>query len=158
MTVAGPAGGGGGVGTGGTLTGVSEYIKPKKSSFRVVAVEPFESQILSGGTHSPHKIQGIGTGFVPDVLRRDLIDEIVAVSAEDSIKTARRCAKEEGILIGISGGAAIEGALRVAAKPENKGKLIVVVVPDYGERYISTVLFEDYRNEALAAKAVEVGA
>jgi cysteine synthase A len=146
-----------GVGTGGTLTGVSEYIKPKKPGFRVVAVEPVESQILSGGTHSPHKIQGIGTGFVPDVLRRDLIDEIVAVSSDDAIKTARRVAKEEGILIGISGGAAIEAALRVAAKPENKGKQIVVVVPDYGERYISTVLFEDYRNEALAAKAVEVG-
>lgn len=146
-----------GVGTGGTLTGVSEYIKPKKSSFRVVAVEPFESQILSGGTHSPHKIQGIGTGFVPEVLRRELIDEVVAVSADDAIKTARRAAKEEGILIGISGGAAIEAALRVAAKPENKGKQIVVIVPDYGERYISTVLFEDYRNEVLAAKAVEVG-
>jgi cysteine synthase A len=147
-----------GVGTGGTLTGVSEYLKPKKPSVRTVAVEPVESQVLQGGTHSPHKIQGIGTGFIPDILRKDLIDEVVAVSADDSIKTARRVAKEEGILVGISGGAAIEAALRVAAKPENKGKLIVVIVPDYGERYISTVLFEDYRNEALNAKSVEVGA
>jgi cysteine synthase A len=146
-----------GVGTGGTLTGVSEFIKPKKPSFKVVAVEPVESQVLQGGTHSPHKIQGIGTGFIPDVLRRDMIDEVVAVSAEDSIKTARRAAKEEGILIGISGGAAVEAALRVAAKPENKGKQIVTIVPDYGERYISTILFEDYRNEALNAKPVEVG-
>jgi cysteine synthase A len=146
-----------GVGTGGTLTGVSEFIKPKKPSFKVVAVEPVESQVLQGGTHSPHKIQGIGTGFIPDVLRRDLIDEVVAVSADDSIKTARRAAKEEGILIGISGGAAVEAALRVAAKPENKGKQIVTIVPDYGERYISTILFEDYRNEALNAKPVEVG-
>jgi cysteine synthase A len=145
-----------GVGTGGTLTGVSEYIKPKKPGFRVVAVEPFESQILAGGTHTPHKIQGIGTGFVPEILRREFIDEIVAVSAEDSIKTARRTALEEGILIGISGGAAVEAALRIAGKPQNKGKQIVVVVPDYGERYISTLLFEDYRNEALAAKAEEV--
>lgn len=146
-----------GVGTGGTLTGVSEYIKPKKPSFRVVAVEPFESQVLQGGTHTPHKIQGIGTGFIPDVLRREFIDEVVAVSAEEAMRTARRAAKEEGLLIGISGGAAIEAAIRVAKKPENQGKLIVVVVPDYGERYISTLLFEDYRNEALAAKAVEVG-
>jgi cysteine synthase A len=121
-------------------------------------VDILVSGVGTGGTHSPHKIQGIGTGFVPDVLRKELIDEVVAVSADDAIKTARRAAKEEGILVGISGGAAIEAALRVAAKPENKGKLIVVVVPDYGERYISTDLFEDYRNEALAAKAVEVGA
>jgi cysteine synthase A len=147
-----------GVGTGGTLTGVGEYFKPKKPSFRIVAVEPFESQVLQGGTHTPHKIQGIGTGFIPEILRRDLIDDVIAVSAEDAMKTARRAALEEGILIGISGGAAIEASLRVAAKPENKGKLIVVVVPDYGERYISTLLFEDYRNDALAAKAVEVGA
>ncbi|HEY6352349.1 MAG TPA: cysteine synthase A [Candidatus Angelobacter sp.] len=137
-----------GVGTGGTLTGVGEYIKPKKPSFKIVAVEPVESPVLSGGTHTPHKIQGIGTGFVPDVLRKDLIDEIVTVSSQEAIDMARRVPREEGLLIGISGGAAVAAALRVAERAENAGKVIVTVVPDFGERYLSTLLFEDLRNQA----------
>lgn len=144
-----------GVGTGGTLTGVSEYIKPKKPSFKVVAVEPAESPILSGGTHTPHKIQGIGTGFVPEVLRRDLIDDIVTVSSQEAIDMAKRVPREEGLLVGISGGAAIAAAVRVAQRAENAGKLIVTIVPDFGERYLSTVLFEDLRNEATKLVAQE---
>jgi cysteine synthase len=137
-----------GVGTGGTLTGVGEYIKPKKPSFRIVAVEPVESPVLSGGTHSPHKIQGIGAGFIPDVLRRDLIDDIVTVSSQDAIDMARRVPREEGLLIGMSGGAAVAAAVRVAQREENAGKLIVTIIPDFGERYLSTILFEDLRNQA----------
>lgn len=137
-----------GVGTGGTLTGVGEYIKPKKSSLKIVAVEPSDSPVLSGGQPGPHKIQGIGTGFVPEVLRRDLIDEVLTATLDESLQTARSAAKEEGVLIGISGGAALSAALRVARREENAGKLIVVVIPDFGERYLSTVLFEDVRNEA----------
>lgn len=144
-----------GVGTGGTLTGVGEYIKPKKPSFRIVAVEPVESPILSGGTHTPHKIQGIGTGFVPDVLRKDLIDDIVTVSSEEAIAMAKRVPREEGLLVGISGGAAIAAALRVANRDESAGKLIVTVVPDFGERYLSTLLFEDLRNQATKLVAQE---
>lgn len=144
-----------GVGTGGTLTGVGEYIKPKKSSFRIVAVEPAESPVLSGGTHTPHKIQGIGTGFVPDVLRRDLIDEIVTVSSQEAIDMAKRVPREEGLLIGISGGAAVAAAVRVAQKEENAGKLIVTVVPDFGERYLSTLLFEDLRKKASEMRTEE---
>ncbi len=144
-----------GVGTGGTLTGTAEYIKPKKSSFKVVAVEPAESAILSGGKPGPHKIQGIGTGFVPDVLRTDLIDEVLTVTLEESLDTAKRMAKEEGIFIGISGGAAIASALKVAARKENDGKLIVVIVPDFGERYLTSVLFESLRQEALALPTVD---
>ena len=138
-----------GVGTGGTLTGVTEYIRPKKASFKVVAVEPKESPVLSGGQPSPHKIQGIGAGFVPSILRTDLIDEIIQVSAEDSIAMARRMAREEGVLGGISCGAAALAAVQVARREENAGKLIVVVLPDFGERYLSTVLFEPLRNQAL---------
>lgn len=131
-----------GVGTGGTITGIAEVIKARKPGFRAIAVEPAASPVLAGGKPGPHKIQGIGAGFVPDVLRRDLIDEIIPVTNEDAIATSRRLAREEGILVGISSGAAAWAALQVAARPENKGKLIVVILPDTGERYLSTELFE----------------
>jgi cysteine synthase A len=131
-----------GVGTGGTITGISDVIKSRKSGFTAIAVEPAASPVLSGGKPGPHKIQGIGAGFVPDVLRRDLVDEIIKVEYEDAIETARRLAKEEGILVGISSGAAAYAGLQVAARPENKGKQIVVILPDTGERYLSTELFE----------------
>jgi len=144
-----------GVGTGGTLTGVAEYIKPKKSSFRVVAVEPSDSPILSGGKPGPHKIQGIGTGFVPEVLRRDLIDEVMTATIEESVETAKRMVKEEGIFIGISGGAAVAQALKLAARPDNKGKLIVVVVPDFGERYLTSIIFDSLRQEAMQLPTVD---
>ncbi|HMA05892.1 MAG TPA: cysteine synthase A [Methanomicrobiales archaeon] len=131
-----------GVGTGGTITGTAEIIKPRKPSFLAIAVEPVESPVLSGGKPGPHKIQGIGAGFVPDVLRRDLLDEILQVSYPDAVATSRRLAKEEGIFAGVSAGAAMTAALRVAARPEMKGKLIVAILPDSGERYLSTELFE----------------
>jgi cysteine synthase A len=131
-----------GVGTGGTITGISDVIKSRKPGFKAVAVEPAASPVLSGGKPGPHKIQGIGAGFVPDVLRRDLVDEIIKVEYEDAVATARRLAKEEGILVGISSGAAAWAGLQVAARPENKGKQIVVILPDTGERYLSTELFE----------------
>jgi cysteine synthase A len=132
-----------GVGTGGTITGVAEVIKSRKPGFRAIAVEPAASPILSGGSSGPHKIQGIGAGFVPDVLRLDLIDEIIKVTDEDARDTARRLAKEEGLLTGISSGAATWAALQVARRVENKGKLIVVIIPDTGERYLSSWLFQD---------------
>lgn len=131
-----------GVGTGGTITGVAEVIKPRKPQFKAIAVEPLDSPVLSGGKPGKHKIQGIGAGFIPDVLRMDLIDEIVKVTNEDAGIMARRLAKEEGILAGISSGAATWAALEVAKRAENKGKLIVVILPDTGERYLSTWLFQ----------------
>ncbi len=132
-----------GVGTGGTITGVSEVLKNKKPSLYTVAVEPEDSPVLSGGSPGPHKIQGIGAGFIPDILNTGIIDEIVQVSNEDAINTARRVIKEEGILCGISSGAAVKAAIEIASKPENSGKIIVVVLPSTGERYLSTALFED---------------
>jgi len=132
-----------GVGTGGTITGVAEYIKKRKPSFKAVAVEPAKSPLLSGGTHSPHRIQGIGAGFIPGVLKRELIDEVIKVEEEDAGTTARRLAREEGLLVGISSGAATWAGLQLAKRPENAGKLIVVIIPSSGERYLSTWLFED---------------
>jgi cysteine synthase A len=132
-----------GVGTGGTLTGIAEVIKARKPSFKAIAVEPDASPVLSGGLKGPHPLQGIGAGFVPKVLNTSIYDEVVRVKGDDAFATARRAAKEEGILVGISSGAALWAAVQVAQRPENAGKLIVVITPDFGERYLSTALYAD---------------
>ena len=142
-----------GIGTGGTITGVAEVLKKRKPEFQAIAVEPSNSPILSGGQPGPHKIQGLGAGFIPKVLNVEVLDEVVTVSDEEAIFYGRRLANEEGILSGISTGAAVCAAIKVAQRPENEGKLIVMVQPSYGERYLSTPLFQDL---APSANAVAV--
>jgi cysteine synthase A len=136
-----------GVGTGGTITGVAQVIKARKPSFQAIAVEPTDSPVLSGGSPGKHKIQGIGAGFVPDVLERKLVDEVITVSNDEAFDMARRLAKEEGILCGISSGANVHAAVKYASRPENQGKLVAAIIPSFGERYLNTDLFAPYRYE-----------
>ena len=141
-----------GVGTGGTITGIAEVLKSRKPTFKAIAVEPSNSPVLSGGEAGPHKIQGIGAGFIPDVLRLELVDEVIRVSDEQAIAYGRRLAKEEGLLSGISSGAALCAAIQVGKRPENAGRLIVMIQPSFGERYLSTPMFQDLSLETAGVR------